>query len=89
MGALELVAMELKGAGAFVSRALSWSVSDAGVLGHHACVFTRVWGLIAFLGFSRGHCRMNETKAEVLRFMLRFSLDHAAAASSNNSSGLL
>jgi hypothetical protein len=27
MGALELVAMELKGAGAFVSRALSWTVS--------------------------------------------------------------
>jgi hypothetical protein len=29
MGALELVAMELKGAGAFVSRALSWSVSGS------------------------------------------------------------
>lgn len=27
MGALELVAMELKGAGAFVSRSLSWTVS--------------------------------------------------------------
>lgn len=26
MGALELVAMELKGAGAFVSRSLSWTV---------------------------------------------------------------
>lgn len=29
MGALELVAMELKGAGAFVSRSLSWTVRTA------------------------------------------------------------